>query len=384
MGDIYGTAEEVLIWLGPSDDDIKELMESITEIDSKAIRAQSLGRYKDWPSLCRSFMTEELSTSLSRPDSRQRRALSELLQRPWFNRVWILQEVARAKMARIICGEDSCPARTFALMPSLIGLIVNDHTQAVLDIIPRLRKSTWWSSKHSLHELIIKFAGSRATDSRDKVYALLGISEDACDPARFYPSCEKNWYQVYRDTASFLLLGDIVDSNHSFPDITYQGLCLPLTQLGEGTLSWTLSQSEWNRESAQNTAMLLIRRLNEGHLETPNLVMSLAKKHGQVDAVQNLLSHGSVEFNIDHEANEDILRIISKRNSSESVSLVFPREQRARLSRAEQLQQVERLVRTGSTEYYYWSPEKDEDQNITETINQPIEDDVPQVEYGNF
>ena len=368
MGNIYKAAEEVLIWLGPSNDDIKDLIESIAWIDIKAIEAQGRGSCENWTSLCRRFMIERLGSLLSQPYSRQGRALSEILERRWFNRVWILQEVAMARMARIVCGPYSCPARTFALMPLLMGLSVNEHTQAVLDIMPRLRRDTWWSLKRHLHQLLVKFAGTSATDNRDKVYALLGMSEDAYNPARFYPSYEKSESQVFRDTACFLLLGEILDSNHSFPDFTFQELSRPIIKLAEKTLSWTLGQSEGQRESAQRTATLLIGRLNEGQLKKADLMLSLAEKHGQVGAVQNLLSQGSFEVDINFEDENSILRIISKEESVESVSLIFPREQ---------LGQGKRPTETAA-DLEPLPFEKDE--NITETINRLIEVDASKEE----
>jgi hypothetical protein len=45
---------------------------------------------------------------------------AELFERSWSKRVWVLQEVAMARKARIMCGPYSCPARTFALMPFLM------------------------------------------------------------------------------------------------------------------------------------------------------------------------------------------------------------------------------------------------------------------------
>ncbi|KAH6651851.1 heterokaryon incompatibility protein-domain-containing protein, partial [Truncatella angustata] len=204
MGEIYSAAEEVFIWLGPSNDDIGVLMEWITSIDVQATEAQAIGNNEDWISLCSRFMDVRPDKPSQISRSRQIGALTELLGRPWFNRVWILQEVAKARTAKILCGIFSCPARTFAQMPSLMGLKITEHTQAVLDIMSRTRKNSWWSRKRYLHFLLIKFEKSHASVVRDKVYASLGMSEDVGNPERFYPCYQKTDNQVFRDTVCFL------------------------------------------------------------------------------------------------------------------------------------------------------------------------------------
>ncbi|KAI1307742.1 heterokaryon incompatibility protein-domain-containing protein [Xylaria venustula] len=355
MADVYTAAEEVLIWLGPINDDIISLMESITWIDNSATKAQAIGSNEDWTSLCRRFMCERPLSLVLETDSRQKRALEALLGRPWFNRVWILQEVAKARTANIMCGSYSCPARTFALMPSLMGLEVNEHIQAVLDIMPRFRRGTWWSSKRYLHFLLHKFAESQASVARDKIYALLGMSEDACNPERFYPCYEKSDVQVFRDTACFLLFGEILDSSHSFPEFTLPELCLPIIQLAEKALVWTLSQREGLRGSAHRTAILLARRMNEGQLKIGDLLLSLAEKYNRVNDIRNLLSHGNVDISVNSENERNALTITSTEESTLSVSLNFPREQ------------------SSETELEYPPPPFKENENMAETISRLIE-----------
>ncbi|KAI5467693.1 heterokaryon incompatibility protein-domain-containing protein [Mariannaea sp. PMI_226] len=283
MRDVYKTAEEVFIWLGLSNEDIKDLMESISWIDRRVAMSKARGNSGSWIDLCRNFLIERLGSLGSLPHSRQGQALAELLTRPWFKRIWILQEVAMARKARILCGPHSCPARTFALMPFLMGLEVDEHAQSVLDIMPRFRDNTWWSSSRCLHDLLVKFSRSEATEKRDKIYALLGMSEDAHDSARFYPSYQKTEKEVYRDTASFLIFGEVLGHNHfNFPDFTLQELCLPIIQLAEKTLSSILGQEDMGGPPALRTVRRLMLPLNEGKLKMSDILLSLAKKQEEM------------------------------------------------------------------------------------------------------
>jgi hypothetical protein len=326
MRNIYKNAERVLIWLGPSNDDIDILFESIRSID------------KDRTSLCRESMSRALEAH-NQPRAKQ--ALAELVARPWFKRVWVLQEVANAKTARILCGSTSCPARTFALMPSLMGLRVSEHVQAVLDIMPQLRENTWWSSTRSLHFLLAKFVDSEAHFTRDKVYALLGMSEDAWNPNIFYPCYEKPDGDVFRDTACFLLFRKNLDKTYSFPYFlspdsferyflaSLRNLCLPIPQFAALTLGWILEEKKgdeeedtseldsdrWEvfgsiqrrfekdddrqrREALHKTADLLVSRMNDGRLKTADVLLSLAERHDQANRVRGMLPRGDVKLRV--------------------------------------------------------------------------------------
>jgi len=126
-----------------------------------------------------------------------------LLALPWFKRVWILQEIAYARAAVFLCGHKAVSARFLAITAALLGTKPNHQQQAVLDIIPGCRNSSWWDEKRNLSTLLAKFRDCEASDKRDKIYALLGMSTDA------WPHLEIDYGKlsvtVVRDTISFLL-----------------------------------------------------------------------------------------------------------------------------------------------------------------------------------
>ncbi|KAF5659010.1 het-domain-containing protein [Fusarium heterosporum] len=228
MGEIYKNAEEVLIWLGPSNEAIRDLFELVTLVDENARDISTPVRHREWTRHCRDHLLHHYKSAKTPQNIG---AMKQLMSRRWFRRIWILQEVAMARTARIVCGSSSCPARTFSLMPSLLDIPTTAHVQAVLDLMPRIRGNTWWASDRSLHNLLIKFAGSEAKDERDMVYALLSISQDACDPARLYPSYEQEISQVYRETALFLVFGRRQQLSGRLVRIDIMHLSLPLEKL---------------------------------------------------------------------------------------------------------------------------------------------------------
>jgi hypothetical protein len=119
--------------------------------------------------------------------------LWSLLRRNWFKRVWIIQEVASARVAEIACSSKSVSASIFALTPSLLEITLDPHCKPILDIMPGpLWNSSWWAKKQDLYTMLVKFRKSEATDPRDSIYALLGISSDACDTDFLKPNYEKD------------------------------------------------------------------------------------------------------------------------------------------------------------------------------------------------
>jgi hypothetical protein len=230
MAQIYKNAEEVLIWLGPSNEEIRDLLEFVTSVDQKAIAILTPRTSGQWVSHCHNLMRDQYKNAKT---SQNIIALQQLLSRRWFKRIWVLQEVAMARSARILCGSSSCPARTFSLMPSFFKTPTTLHSQAVLDLMPRIRSNTWWASDRTLHNLITKFAEGQATHPADMVYALLSMSQDACDSTIFYPSYEMSSSDVFKNTASFLIFGRINCLAASLSEVQVRGLALPLTELAE-------------------------------------------------------------------------------------------------------------------------------------------------------
>jgi hypothetical protein len=204
--DIYSRAEEVIFWLGQATYETNVLMDSLKKLEQKSLENPSRnwrladGRWNDlWLSV--------------QPDLRQHpdlgtlqhKGLSHLLQEPWFRRVWILQEVANARRAVVCSGSRVISARIFALAPLFLHIRPEHHCQAVLDIMPGpSRKDSWWSKNRDLYRLLVSFRESKASNPRDMVYALLGISSDAQDIDCLRPDYTKDIQDVIRDTALFL------------------------------------------------------------------------------------------------------------------------------------------------------------------------------------
>lgn len=167
MSRIFQKAERVVIRLGQGTKETDRITDFMKQIHETFVKKEG-----DWRQLARFWMNPCPAGCYE--------GMQLLLSRPWFRRIWILQEIANTRVATVLCGKKSISASTFAQVPSLLGLQPEPHYQAVLDIMPGLSRQTpWWKDKRDLHTLLKKFRDSEATDKRDIVYALLGISSDA-------------------------------------------------------------------------------------------------------------------------------------------------------------------------------------------------------------
>lgn len=177
---IYEKANRLLIWLGRTIDDIDLLMEMMTQLRKRVRRRDDYRKdqleawAREWP-----LLVKELGGMGTDFDIRRRNGLVDLLGRPWFQRVWILQEAFSAKRAAILCGRNEIATETFVVMPRLMQVETEDHVWLVLDVMPgHLRVTSWRNVQLGLRTLLRKFWRSRASDQRDNIYALLGISSD--------------------------------------------------------------------------------------------------------------------------------------------------------------------------------------------------------------
>lgn len=205
MGSIYSKAERVLIWLGEATYDTDYVIQHMKQLEKESIKHVSNDQKisdKQWANIwsavvhCLSADQRDLLVE----------GLQSLLRRNWFKRVWVIQETANARVAEIVCGGKSVSASIFALMPSLLEITPDPHCQPILDIMPgTLRNCSWWANKRDLYTMLVKFCKSEATDPRDNIYALLGISSDAYDTDLLKAKYEKNIQDVIFDTTLFLL-----------------------------------------------------------------------------------------------------------------------------------------------------------------------------------
>ncbi|KAH7371305.1 heterokaryon incompatibility protein-domain-containing protein [Pyrenochaeta sp. MPI-SDFR-AT-0127] len=206
MTSIYRKATRVYVWMG----------EAIENLDA----AISL---LNWLKACMNSGDLRIGRLVGLIESNHRmegwEALTELLRRPWWSRVWILQEVVFGKELTVVCGEERFEwellqslGESRQLLDKITWSMLNldktfysgqfVHVSDRLDFICALKKG-YPLGRQALKTVLCGVRASEATDPRDKVFAILGLFDDTvklCDI-----DYRKTVNQVYVEAAAGLL-----------------------------------------------------------------------------------------------------------------------------------------------------------------------------------
>ena len=164
MRAIYSQAGSVLVWLGEVGSHTDEVMEYLADFSDSSYR------WLDTP-----------------PSDTQLDAIKDIVTRPWWSRMWVIQEVVTAAQEPIVgCGEewiswDKLNQLEMSLTVSYFserweGLLGQDWTLFTQTTF--LRKK--WKANHheGLHlgDLLVNTESRFASDARDHVIAALGLA----------------------------------------------------------------------------------------------------------------------------------------------------------------------------------------------------------------
>ncbi|KAF2729998.1 HET-domain-containing protein, partial [Polyplosphaeria fusca] len=192
MGDIYRQAADVIIWLGTRN---YEQQNTFTNVKSKL---------DNYLSDCDFDSVAE--------------AIDALTNRPWWRRLWILQELVLSRQAFLRCGPLAITWDSFEYFLDISDLFVACNlTHETATIVRLIRQETrilsrcWRKGKKgqklSLFNLLVNimaFGVRETSDPRDRVYALLGLAKDI-EQLGIRPDYSLFREQVYMNTAEALI-----------------------------------------------------------------------------------------------------------------------------------------------------------------------------------
>jgi hypothetical protein len=197
MGNIYEDAQNIIVWLGPAKDDSNDAMDMFAE-----------------PNV--------LEQSFDGFEAAQLAAILALCERSYWRRVWVQQEVYLAQRFEVHCGSKCISDTNFS---DALGVVArnDDHfpdprkikeCTAIALLLrkrapPRMNTLRVWillSIRRSLE----------ATEPRDFIYAMLGISHNC--RGRLVPDYKKPLLEVYLETVALCRqTGESLDHPRSFP-----------------------------------------------------------------------------------------------------------------------------------------------------------------------
>ncbi|KAJ1323950.1 HET domain-containing protein [Microdochium nivale] len=204
---IYEAAERVFVLLWEANDPdimLRYLFEAFEKFDHKT-------RGNRWPPSSSKWALEwnksaaKFVLDFQLRNEQQTAAMGALFSHPWFERVWIIQEMAKARSVIIYSSGHRVSSRVFALVPTLIPTPLNAHRQVILDVMPgTVREASWWAQDRSLQNLVRKFHDKRARFGQDKIYALLGICDDPDARNLLAPDYAKTEREVVEDILVYM------------------------------------------------------------------------------------------------------------------------------------------------------------------------------------
>ena len=172
MRDIYANASAVLVWLGELDDDMEQAIQFFREPEVERDRRYS-----------QAFKT--LDSRYIDPNRRDAplASLARFFNKPWWFRMWVVQEVTVAKTdPLLICGEQCVPWDVAIMTLELMShdqVNAQEDRRSLTDPLAlqsfTLLKS---SSNRTLAFLLEATCNRKASDVRDRIYALLGLVSD--------------------------------------------------------------------------------------------------------------------------------------------------------------------------------------------------------------
>lgn len=204
MGDIYRDAKEVVVWLGPAADNSDLAFRACRRLYAEDLRRRTglssaremklqKGRGIYWST--RETYAQIVCTESGKPSAkailayfRELDAVQAILMRPWWARVWIIQEITLARELVVLCGDESikwdmldigltaCMRRPLAseLLPSATAHCAKMLFQVRHAVIHH--EGAVRQPPYSLAHLLGRFRWSKATNAHDKIYGLLGLA----------------------------------------------------------------------------------------------------------------------------------------------------------------------------------------------------------------
>jgi hypothetical protein len=203
MAQIFQHATYVIAYLGPEKDGSDLAVETLLQIRTKEINPIQ------WPEDFVPYPSWVENGIPYAEDEEVWWAIGALFSREWFRRVWIIQEVVAAADIKVVCGH------WYVDWVDLFNAIevINRKIESVGGLYKSI-EATWhyfhtvavqreWevrNTRWTLIYLLETFRYARATEKRDRFFALLGFAADGREAA-FAPDYEKSFEVIVRQYA---------------------------------------------------------------------------------------------------------------------------------------------------------------------------------------
>lgn len=216
MRDIYRSAIRTVVWLGPrfdNSDSAISACRTLSQEDDALHESKSDGKVlfpsvsqgTDGPLMEPVKITPEIETSIE-----------GLAQLPWFERVWVIQEIGVAKDTVIVCGWQQIEwdqlhrgirrgLNNRKLETNFLGVAKTKEFENFLATAAVQHRDTSRPPAEQLLNLLIQFRVRKATNPADKVYSMLGLVENV-DTLGLVPNYHLSPAAVFKNTTATILI----------------------------------------------------------------------------------------------------------------------------------------------------------------------------------
>ncbi|KAE8151467.1 heterokaryon incompatibility protein-domain-containing protein [Aspergillus avenaceus] len=197
MRAIYAQAQHVIVWLGEATENGDKALETIRRLGE----GQDLTNY-----------------IFKVPDDDD--AYLGLLNRDWFNHIWVLQEVGVARSVYLMCGSVYINGHVFCEglkrieIPSNLLSRVGPVAYLIRNALYRPKYKLGSRGSISIAELVGMYQNHRATKQHDKLYALLSLSTDPI-AATLQPNYSIPWKEVSTQLLNYMFPECSVESDRA-------------------------------------------------------------------------------------------------------------------------------------------------------------------------
>ncbi|KAJ4299110.1 hypothetical protein N0V90_004354 [Kalmusia sp. IMI 367209] len=203
MGSIYPSATRVIVWLGPADPEHTETALEVIEIIGAACMFKQYARKIVSSDEKIRDLFDRIIKSLTPAICA---CLGELFKRPWFSRIWCVQEIRLARDALVLCGEYEVTWERFALAVAWMTdrtfpPVVIERLDGLLESIDIGPASIMCDNMaNNLLGILHSCCEFQSTDPKDKVYGLLSLVHPRAEVEGIDVDYNKSIGAVFADT----------------------------------------------------------------------------------------------------------------------------------------------------------------------------------------
>lgn len=201
MGTIYSTAFQVSVWIGEEDEDTRLAFDFLPVLFSYLPTSELDANMNA------QYVLPAHALLIARSPSWE--ALVRIFHRPWFRRIWVIQEAAVASCVTVHCGtltvtwEDLVRACKCQIRSEDVR-----YGHNALEAIDKTRRGRLQGG-NDLYDICFMSYRFQCTDPRDKIYAVAGLVNQSLEDTKpLLVDYESDIEEIYHRNAVGIMLSD--------------------------------------------------------------------------------------------------------------------------------------------------------------------------------